>query len=302
MLDFGFRAMRIMIRLLFVLLFIEVALPLLIYLGRNHLIFFPSSQPSPEAGLSLLRGTAVVDVIRIPRPDGRRLAAYDVQPKGMGSGGPVVVFFHGNAGNIGSRAGWVESFATGTAARTLLVDYSGYGGNPGSPSEEEVYRDGLAVMDFLQESGVPSQNIVLYGESLGGAVAIYVASQRACAGLVVQSSFSSMSSMAFRIYPWLPLASVLARGSFPNAERISELGLPILVVHGDRDEIIPFKEGRKLHAAAPKTAQFLVVEGAGHNDFFAWAGDSYLDMLGERFLFWTLSPPAHKPSKSRPHR
>jgi pimeloyl-ACP methyl ester carboxylesterase len=286
--------MRIMSRLLLVLLFVEVALPLLIYLGRNHLIFFPSIQPSPEAGLSLLRGNATIDIVRIPRPDGRLLAAYDVQPRGIEIGGPMVVFFHGNAGNIGSRAGLVESFATGTATRTLLVDYSGYGGNPGSPSEEEVYHDGLAVMDYLQASGIPSQNIVLYGESLGGAVAIYVASQRACAGLVVQSSFSSMSSMAFRIYPWLPLAGVLASGSFPNAQRISELEIPILVVHGDRDEIIPFEEGQKLHAAAPDTSQFLAIEGAGHNDFFAWAGDPYLRMLGERFSTWTLSLPADK--------
>ena len=108
-----------------------------------------------------------------------------------------------------------------------------------------------------------------------------------CAGVVLQSSFASLSSLALRIYPWLPLSAVLARGSFPNTKRVAELEVPVLVVHGTRDEIIPFAEGQKLYQAAPAGTEFLAVEGAGHNDFFEVAGDEYLRSLGERLRSWT---------------
>jgi pimeloyl-ACP methyl ester carboxylesterase len=277
-----------MTRILLFLILIEVALPLLLYLVRNRFIFFPSARPGPEVGLGYLRDAAQVELIRIRRPDGRLLAAYDVRPWEAKNGAePVVVFAHGNAGNIAYRAPLVEEFARGTGARTVLFDYSGYGGNAGSPSEKEVCRDGLAVYDHLVAEGVPAERIVLYGESLGGAVVLEVATRRPVAGVVAQSSFSSLSSMALRVYPWLPLTSLLARGSFPNGERIRELTVPVLVVHGTRDEVIPFSEGRRLHRAAPAGTEFLAVEDAGHNDFFEVAGDEYLHDLGRRFRSWT---------------
>ncbi len=276
-----------MTRFLLLLLAIEVLLPVVLYLTRNRLIFFPSRRPGPEAGLDFLRGTAEVEVIRIPRPDGRLLAAYDARPASSDTDLPVVVFFHGNAGNIAYRAPLVEELARGIAARIVMLDYTGYGGNEGSPSEKEVYRDGLAAYDYVIGQGVPAERIVLYGESLGGAVALAVAAQRPCAGVVTQSTFSSTSSLALKIYPWLPLTSLLARGSFPNADRLAEIEAPVLVAHGTRDEIIPFSEGEKLHRAATGDAEFLPVEGAGHNDFFSVAGEEYLGLLRERFRSWT---------------
>jgi len=281
---------RPMSSLLLFLVLIEVLLPVLLYLGRNRLIFFPSARPGPEAGLAFLRGTADVRAIRIRRADARLLAAYDVRPlDAEDDGGPVVIFFHGNAGNIAYRAPLIEEFVRGTATRTVLPDYSGYGGSQGSPSEDEVCRDGLAVYEHLVAQGVAPERMVLYGESLGGAVALAVAAQRPIGGVVLQSSFSSLSSMALRLYPWLPLSALLARGAFPNAERIRELGVPLLVVHGTRDEIIPFAEGQRLYRAAPAGAEWLAVEGAGHNDFFEVAGEGYLRLLGQRFRAWTAT-------------
>jgi len=276
------------ITILVVLALIEVGLPLLLFLVRDRVTFFPSTRPTPEEGLEWLNGRTEVALIRIPRPDGRELAAYDARPAGAeGPDTPVIIFFHGNAGNIASRAPLLEAFVAGTGVRTLLFDYSGYGGNAGSASEREVYLDGLAVYDSVVEGGVLAEQIVLYGESLGGAVALAVAAQRPCVGVVVQSSFASLSSMASRVYPWLPLAGLLVRGAFPSAERVGELECPVLVAHGARDEVIPFAEGERLYAAARPGAEFLRVEGAGHNDFFVTAGAAYLGLVGKRVRTWT---------------
>lgn len=282
------RSLSTVLGLLAVVALVEIALPLLLYAMRDRMIFFPSAYPGPEAGLAQLRGLAEVDLVRIRRPDGRELAAYDARPLGGAARHtPVILFFHGNAGNIAHRAPLLETFVAGTGVRTLLFDYSGYGGNRGTPSEAEVYEDGLAAWDHLAAAGVPAGRIVLYGESLGAAVAIEVARRRGCAGLIAQSTFSSVASFARRLYPWLPLTSVLARRAFPSADRLREIDAPLLVVHGDRDEIIPLAEGRELHRAAPEGTELLIVPGAGHNDFFVVAGPEYLRAVGDRARVWT---------------
>jgi hypothetical protein len=274
--------------LLLLLLAIEVGLPLLLFALRSRLLFFPSASPRAAAEVPALADRGIEGrVVEVVRPDGRRLQAYDVRPEGAADAGPVVLFLHGNAGNIAWRAPLLAGFVRGTGARTLMPDYSGFGGNEGSPSEDEVVADGLAAYDHLRAAGVPAGRIVLYGESIGGAVAVAVAARRECAGVVLQSSFSSTSSMALRVYPWLPLAALLVRGSFRSADRVSGIRAPILVTHGTRDSIVPFDEGRALHAAAGPSAEFLPVEGADHNDFLDVAGEPFLRGLGDRFRRWT---------------
>ncbi len=284
--------MKAMIRFLLIVLAIEIALPVLLYLLRDRMIFFPAREPTAEVGLTWLQGLADVRVIRAERDDGRLLAAYDAQPRDPVVGDPVVLFFHGNAGNIAYRATLLEEIVHGTGVRFVLFDYSGFGGNEGRPSEEEVYRDGLAVYDHLVASGVEPARLVLYGESLGGAVALKVAVERPVAGVVLQSTFSSTASMALRIYPFLPLAALLSRGDFPSHRRVGELRCPVLLVHGTRDEIVPFAEGERLHSAAPPGTELWPVEGAGHNDFFEVAGPEYLVRLGKRLRSWVpaISP------------
>lgn len=288
--------------LLLVVLVVEVGLPLLLWLGRERMIFFPAATPGPEAGLGFFPPELAARVVRIRRPAGRdggaeaggagrTLAAYDARPPGWDeAAGPVVLFAHGNAGNLYWRAPLAADFVRGTGARTVMFDYSGYGGNPGRPSERAVYEDGLAAYDHLVGEGVAPGRIVLYGESLGAAVALAVAAERPVAGVVLQSAFSSASSVALRLYPWLPLTALLVHSSFPNSRRLAPLEVPALVVHGRRDEIIPFAEGRRLAAAAPERAELLTIEDAGHNDLFEVGGDEYLQALGERFRSWTAAP------------
>lgn len=290
--------MRVLLAVIFV---VEVVLPVAMSLARNRLLFFPAQRPSAEEGLARM-GDADARVVRVRRPDGRELAAYDVGPGPRGRDAaapaaepgtradadvPVVLFFHGNAGNIGGRAQIAAWFAQGARCRLLLVDYSGYGGNAGSPSEDELHADALAAYDHLVAQGTDPRRIVVYGESIGGAPALHVATERRVAGLVVQSGFSSLSSMALRVYPWMPLASLLVRGAFPNTDRIATLDVPVLVVHGRRDSISPFAEAERLHAAARPGAELLAIDGADHNDLFEVGGTAYLRGLGDRFRRWT---------------
>ena len=280
----------------------QIGLPLLLFGMRNRLIFLPSALPSPEEGLTRLRGRAHVELVEVPRPDGRTLAAYDARPlrketEEETEEAPVVLFLHGNGGNIGGRSTLLEDFVVGSGLRTLMLEYSGYGGTSGSPSESVVYEDGVAAFDWLVRQGIGAERIVLYGESLGAAVALGVAERRGCAGVVAQSAFSSLSSMALELYPWLPLVGLLARGSFPSDRRAGKLRAPLLVVHGAADRIVPPSQGRKLHAAAPPGTALRIVEGAGHNDFFSVAGPAYLEELGGILRAWsTGAEPGGGPS------
>lgn len=283
---------------------VQVLLPVLLYLMRDRLVFLPSAKPGPEAGLAAARGPVNINLVHVVRPDGRRLAAYDARPPGKQ--GAVVLFFHGNAGNIAQRVWLLEEFVAGTGARTLMPDYSGYGGNEGSPSEEEVYVDGLAAYDHLVAGGVPADRIVLYGESLGGSVALHVATRRTVAGTVLQSTFASMSSMALRIYPWMPLVALLARGGFRNVDRVAEMESPVLLVHGTADRIVPIAEGRSVYDAARRVSitpphaakRFVAIEGAGHNNLFAFGGRDYLLELRQTFARWTKAPGTVRPITS----
>lgn len=274
------------VRLLLLLLGLELLLPLAFALARNRFLFFPSPRPLPETALGSF-GAATGRLVRVRRPDGRELAAYDISPPDLAPAAPVILYLHGNAGNIALRAALAGHLATGSGCRVLLPDYSGYGGNEGSPSEDEIGTDALAAYDHLVADAVAPARIVLYGESIGGGPALFVASRRTVGGVALQSTIASLSSMAWRIYPWLPLAALYLKGAFPNVARIGKLSVPVLVVHGTRDTIIPFAEGVALHAAAPAGAELLPIEGADHNDLFDVAGPAYLRGLGDRFRRWT---------------
>jgi uncharacterized protein len=271
------------------LVLVQVVVPLCLALFRNRLIYYPYATPRPEEGLAQLAQHRAVDarLVHVVRPDGRRLAAYDVRPRGAGPDLPVVLFLHGNAGNIALRAPLVARFAEVTGARVLMPDYSGFGGNPGRPSEGELRADALAAYEHLVREGVPGGRVVLFGESVGGAPALWLATQREVAGVVVQSGFASLSSMALRVYPWMPLAALLVRGTYANVARVAEVTAPVLLVHGADDRITPVSESRKLLAAAPPGTELLEVPDADHNDMFAVGGRAYLEALGERFRRWT---------------
>ncbi|MFH1691045.1 MAG: alpha/beta hydrolase [Candidatus Omnitrophota bacterium] len=178
---------------------------------------------------------------------------------------PVVYFLHGNAGNIGDRLSKI-SFFHSLGISVFVIDYRGYGKSTGRPSERGIYADALAgyryLIDILK---VPDDRIILYGESLGGAVAIDLAAQVPIGGLVVEGSFTCAADMAKKIYPFLPVFLVASK--YDSYAKVAQIKAPKLFIHSSQDEIVPFVLGRKLFDRAVAPKEFFQAQG-GHNDCF----------------------------------
>lgn len=234
------------------LLVVSIALLMLI----DNLIFYPERyMPAPPRG---------VDERWITTDDGLRIHAWHAD---AGRAAPTLVWSHGNGGNIAGR-GEILLALRARGLNVLAYDYRGYGKSEGTPNESGVYRDALAAYDSERARGTPAEHIVCFGESLGGAVSIYIATQRGCAGVAVVSTFTTLRDVARSHFG--PLA-VLAGGRFDSLTRVHDLAVPLLIAHGDRDEIVPFALGEQLYTAAREPKQFLRVAGAHHNDIFASA-------------------------------
>jgi hypothetical protein len=223
----------------------------------DSLIFFPDPNvPAPPPG---------VEERWIVTEDGVRLHAWYATPTD-----PVatLVWSHGNGGNIADRVEVLLALAAAGVA-VLAYDYRGYGKSGGRPSERGVYLDALAAYDSERSRGILAERIVAFGESLGGAVSIWLATQRPCAGVAVASTFTRLADVA-RVH-YGPLAA-MAGGRFDSLVRVRDLHAPFFVAHGDRDEIVPYELGERLFAAAQEPKRFFRAVGAHHNDVFAARG------------------------------
>ncbi len=197
-------------------------------------------------------------------------------------GWATVIYFHGNGGNL-SNVGWVGERLTDRGLDVLLLDYRGYGRSEGQlDGELGLYTDGDAGYDFVTKTrGVSGSKVVLYGQSLGTAVAADLASRKECGAVILESGFSSASDLASILFPWLPSRlHFLARNRFESARKLSKSGCPVLITHGDPDEVIPTGQGRLLFNAANEPKKLLIFPGAGHN-VFGSLGDPYLDVVVE---------------------
>lgn len=219
--------------------------------------------------------------------DGTELHAWFIPARGA----PLATLLHchGNAGNLTHRAA-IAAAMRDAGLSILLFDYRGYGRSAGRPSEEGLYADGEAAYDHLARQGdVDPARIVLFGESLGGAVACELALRRSSpAALVLESTFTRARDMARRVFPLLPVGPFL-RHRLDTLAKLPRIRIPILVVHGDADEIVPFAMGERLFAAANEPKRFHRVRGAGHNDLHEVGGAAYArairDFLAEHLGF-----------------
>jgi fermentation-respiration switch protein FrsA (DUF1100 family) len=178
--------------------------------------------------------------------------------------GLVLLYCHGNAGNISDRVSQAALFHR-LGLSVLLFDYRGYGKSAGSPSEEGTYRDGEAAYRFLAEAkGFPPDKIVIYGESLGNGIALETALRHAPKALILDSAFTSIADMGREIFPWLPVRLMVTM-RYDNLAKIPRVHCPVLVMHGRQDRVVPFRMGRALFAAAPQPKEFLELKG-GHDD------------------------------------
>lgn len=220
-------------------------------MALDGLIFFPDLHvPAPPPGVEE-RGFTTAD--------GVRLHAWWAPPP---TGAPVLVWSHGNAGNIGGRAEVLCALAR-RGLGVLAYDYRGYGRSRGHPTEAGVYRDADAAYDAARAAGVPAAHIVCFGESLGGVVSVHLATVRPCAAVVLVATFTRLRDVARAHYGLLGL---LAGDRFDALTRIRTLRAPVLIAHGDEDEVVPFPLGERLFSAAPEPKRFVRVPGAHHND------------------------------------
>jgi pimeloyl-ACP methyl ester carboxylesterase len=170
----------------------------------------------------------------------------------------------GNGGNRAGRAEFAEELSRRGLA-VLLMDYRGYGGNPGSPSEEGLDQDADAAVETLIELGYPPQRTVYFGESLGSGVVAALQARHRPAGVVLRSPFTDLADVAAHHYPWIPVRALL-RDRFPVVEHLASSDVPVTVIYGDRDSVVPSVLSARVADHAPSLAERVVLAGADHND------------------------------------
>jgi len=184
-----------------------------------------------------------------------------------------LLFMHGNAGNISHRLTSIAQFHR-LGLNVLIVDYRGYGNSSGKPSEQGLYRDAEAAYQWLvEERGVVPERIVVFGRSLGAAVAAHVAAEKPVGALILESGFTSVPDLGAEIYPFLPVR-LLSRYQYDTREKLSRISVPVLVIHSPQDDIVPFHHGQALYDAAAEPKQFLQIQG-DHNRGFVQSGEVY---------------------------
>lgn len=220
-------------------------------------ILFRPAQDRPDAARVEVPGLAEVAV---PTADGLRLLAWFLPPRGEG---PVLLFLHGNGGHIGHRTERIRRFAAqGWGA--LLVEYRGYGGTPGTPSEAGLRLDAAAGLAALRARGVADGQIVLWGESLGSGLATWLAAQQRLGAVVLETPYTSVAAVAKRRYPFAPV-DALMRDRFDSLVHMPAISSPVLVLVGARDVVVPPDMGHAIHAAAPD-GELWVAAAGGHTD------------------------------------
>jgi fermentation-respiration switch protein FrsA (DUF1100 family) len=210
--------------------------------------------------------------------DGLTLSAWFVPPAEPRERAPTILFLSGNAGNRAMRAPLAAALAARGIA-TLLVDYRGYGGNPGAPSEEGLARDARAARRYLAgRADIDAARVVYFGESLGTGVAVRLAAEKPPRGLVLRSPFTSLTDVGRHHYPFLPVRPLL-RHRFASIDRIAGIRCPVLMIAARHDSIVPMPLSERLFAATTAPKQLLIVDNADHNDFALLAGRQVIDAV-----------------------
>jgi fermentation-respiration switch protein FrsA (DUF1100 family) len=255
------------------LILLVVLLGLLSYLGysriENFFIFFPErSLDAAPADWGL-----TAEDVSFEAADGTRLHGWFFP---LDNRAPVILFCHGNAGNISHRLENVKLLLD-QDLQVFIYDYRGYGRSKGSPSEKGIYQDGLAAYDYLvSRRKLPPDRIIPFGRSLGAAAAIEITMKREVRALIIESAFTSTRDMAKQMFlfqlvsPFLPV-------NYNNIEKIKTIHAPKFIIHGEKDEIVPFSMGRILYEASPDPKTFYPIPGAGHNNTYRVGGKAYAE-------------------------
>jgi fermentation-respiration switch protein FrsA (DUF1100 family) len=248
---------------------------------QRSLMYFPSGGPVRPAGQVI----AGAEDVELATRDGLRLGAWFVPGNGAPPR-PAVLVANGNAGDRSDRAPLARALAN-AGYSVLLFDYRGYGGNPGSPTEEGLLDDARAAADHLRDRpDVDPARIAYLGESLGSGVMTALAVERSPSALILRSPFTSFAEVGSHHYPLLPVA-LFVRDRYPIVDQIASVRAPVLTIAGDADEIVPLRFSRAVHEKAAEPKRLVVIEGVGHNDPELLAGERMMAAI-TAFLGETL--------------
>jgi fermentation-respiration switch protein FrsA (DUF1100 family) len=228
----------------------------LMYFAQRSLMYFPDKARTPPADVGLAQANEVV----LDTADGEKVIAWHVPPR---EGKPVVLYFHGNGGSLSYRAGRFRKL-TSDGIGLIALSYRGYGGSTGRPRENGLLVDAAAAYTFAA-SRYPADRIVLWGESLGTGVAVAIAADNPVARVLLESPFTSAADIGAAAYPFIPVR-FLIKDPFRSDLRIPKVTAPVMVLHGERDRIVPIRYGERLYELIRAPKQFVRVPTAGHND------------------------------------
>ncbi len=272
-----------MLKFIFVFAACYVLLIVVVYFMQSRMLYLPGV---PGRTLTMTPTDVGMDYqdVFIETTDGVTLHGWFI----AGRSSQVLLFFHGNAGNISHRLDSIQQFQD-LGLSVLIVDYRGYGQSEGRTTERGIYRDADAAWQYLiEDRGIVASDILIFGRSLGASVAARLAAQHQPLALIVESSFTSVPDIAQDLYPWLP-ARWLSRLSHATREYVRDVKCPILVVHSRDDEIIPFRHGEAIFASANEPRTLLAIRGT-HND--AFLRDAHVYIGGLRAFLTGLTAPA----------
>jgi len=253
---------------IFIIVSVWVLLSVMLHFFQEHFIYFPQSEivATPEV-ISL-----DYEELTLTTSDGIEINAWWIPHSNARA---TLLFLHGNAGNISHRLDSMNIFYQ-LGLSVLIIDYRGYGKSTGKPSEQGTYIDAETAWRYLiDEKKIKNNEIIIFGRSLGGAVASWLAEKYPSAALILESNFTSIADIGSHYYPYLP-TKMLARIKYPSIDRMSNIKSPLLVIHSADDDIVPYKFGKQLFEKANKPKLFMDIVG-GHNEGFLISGNKYSD-------------------------
>lgn len=272
------------LKIIFILFIVYAAFSAFVYFKQTSIIYYPDF-PGRKISATPESLGLVFENVEFYTADKIKLHGWYI-PHDQARA--TLLFFHGNAGNISHRLDSIAIFHK-LHLNVFIFDYRGYGQSEGKISEPGSYRDAEAAWHYLTRNrGITEKQIIIFGRSLGGSIATWLASHHSPAALIVESGFSSVPAMAKRLYPFLPI-DWLVHFNYDTKEYIRTVTTPVLIAHSPDDEIIPFDEGEIIFQSANKPKQFFELQG-GHNDGFIMTGNDYLTAL-DSFINNSLTKP-----------
>lgn len=227
------------------------------FIGQRRLMYFPDARRTPPSNF----GLAGVEERLIKTPDGETLVAWYARAN---PGRPTLLYFHGNAGSLANRSERIRKYVA-RGFGIFMLSYRGYSGSTGRPSERGNVADARLAYEAVRAEGVDAGNIILYGESLGSGIAVQLAADVPAGGIVLDAPYTSIVDVAAGAYPYFPVRPFMF-DRYETLRYLPRVKAPLLVVHGEDDDVVPVAMGRAVYAAANAPKEIVTFPGAGHSD------------------------------------